>query len=270
MAGLSSAVWGPKTSVKMAASCPLSPPLSPPRPLPPLPFAAPHSRALERAGAAVSEALFCIREIAGAARRIQARADSWASAAASARAEVALEKQRQLIAAAARLGLSAMFAAALWASLRYGRIWEVHAICSAAAGSGGRRGRGGWAAAALVPRQARGLASAWGYCMCFIENMGVWRPVRGPRRGARGARRRLCSRGRSSGIAFGPRAPAPGPPAHPSTCALTRPLSPSLATPGPPPPNRHVLPRSPWPLAPQQVCCLWHAPAPRPRCAVAA
>jgi hypothetical protein len=106
-----------------------------------------------------------VREIAEAARRIQARADSWASAAAAAREEVALEKQQQLVAAAARMGLSVMLVAAGWASLRYGRVWEVHAVCSAAAGA--RRGVG-----RLMPAPARGVASMWSYSLCCVESMG--------------------------------------------------------------------------------------------------
>jgi hypothetical protein len=115
---------------------------------------------------------------------MQATLGAWAGAQEAARREAKLDKQRQVSAAAAKTGLSVMLVAAAWCALRYGRVWEVHAAC----GGGGRLARAAaaaprrwWAAPGVLPAgaaaSARGVASAYQYCLCFVENMGealIW------------------------------------------------------------------------------------------------
>jgi hypothetical protein len=143
-----------------------------------MPCLRPSRSAIEQGAAAVihlsaatAEMLTHVRALSGAAASVTARLDAWAGAAEAERAEARLGRQKQLISAAARTGLSVMLAATAWSALRYGRVWEVHAICSAERSAAGLA-RGGWGFGRLLP--GRSIAASWGYMLCCIENMGAF------------------------------------------------------------------------------------------------
>ncbi len=140
----------------------------------------PH-RALEQGTAAIvhlsattTDMLAHLRHISATVGSFQSHFSRWSDNAESDRLEVRLARQRQLLAAASRLGLTVMLVGVAWGALRYGRVWEVHAVCQTG-GLGGRAGGGGWWAASRFVPGARGVASFWSYGLCCIENMGEFR-----------------------------------------------------------------------------------------------